>query len=72
MYTLNDLKQSRWREEIDADYPCHIYVTRGRKLVAYVKRGSTTVQQFTKPLTAWNPSKRSFRDLTPTEIKEFV
>jgi len=57
-----------WREETDADYPCHIYLTKGTDLYGWVQRGTTDVVMFSKPFKTWSPSRRKFRKLGKKEI----
>ena len=57
-----------WREEIDADYHCHIYLTKGTELHGWVQRGTTDVVMFSKPYRTWSPSRRKFRKLNRKEI----
>ena len=57
-----------WREETDADYPCHIYLTKGKELYGWVKRGTSDVVMFSRPFRTWSPSRRKFRKLGKKEI----
>lgn len=57
-----------WREETDADYPCHIYLTKGTELHGWVKRGTSDVVMFSRPFRTWSPSRRKFRKLGKKEI----
>ena len=60
-----------WREELEADYPMHIYITNGPVLIGYVKNGSTEVEIFKTPKRTWSTSRRKFRKLSKSEIDKF-
>ena len=61
-----------WREEIDAEYPCHIYLTKKTDLIGWVQKGTKEVVLFKVPKRTWSVTKRKFRKLNKKEINEYV
>jgi hypothetical protein len=57
-----------WREETDADYPLHTYITKGTDLLGWVQQGTSEVVMFKTPKRTWSPSRRKFRKLNKKEI----
>lgn len=61
-----------WREEINAEYPCHTYITKGTDLLGWVQQGTKDVVMFNTPKRTWSPSRRKFRKLNKKEINHLI
>jgi hypothetical protein len=48
------------RETTDWKYPNHVYLVDGTNLVAYIKKGTKVPFYFSKPITAFSRSGRTF------------
>ena len=64
---------ARVRQEITVwdkapDTPNHTYITEGQTLIGVIPRGETKARYFSKPMQAWSPARRKFRDLTKKEL----
>jgi hypothetical protein len=70
--TLEDACHYMWREEIDADYPMHTYITKGTDLFGWVKNGTKDVVMFNSPKRTWSVTRRKFRKLNKKEIQFLI
>lgn len=70
--TLEDACHYMWREEIDADYPMHTYITKGTDLFGWVQAGTKDVVMFNSPKRTWSVTRRKFRKLNKKEIQVLI
>lgn len=61
-----------WREETNADYPMHTYITKGNDLFGWVQAGTKEVVMFKEPKRTWSVTRRKFRKLNKKEINQYV
>jgi hypothetical protein len=70
MISLEEAYTYMWREEVDADYPMHTYITKGTHLFGWVQQGTKDVVMFNVPKRTWSVTRRKFRKLNKKEIAE--
>jgi len=69
---MTDPYKYLWREEINADYPCHIYITRGTTLYGFIQRNTTEIVWFKTPKQSWSPTRRKFRKFNKKDIDFYI